>query len=113
MGFRLWFVSLALAWSLAVLAWQGPPQPAFKSGTRLVSIFATVIDADRRLVPNLTENDFEVFDNDKPQPIAVFNNEVQPITVMVMLDTSLSMTGSISLLRQAAEQFVLRLLPAD
>src|SRR5262249_26322459 len=68
---------------------------------------------DRRLVPNLTEGDFEVFDNDKPQPIAVFNNEVQPITVMVMLDTSLSMTGSIALLRQAAEQFVLRLLPAD
>jgi len=32
---------------------------------------------------------------------------------MVMLDTSLSMTGSIALLRAAAEQFVLRLLPED
>jgi Ca-activated chloride channel homolog len=31
----------------------------------------------------------------------------------VMLDTSGSMTGSISLLKQAAEQFLLRLLPAD
>ena len=57
------------------------------------------------------QEDFEVFDNDKPQPIVLFENDVQPITVVVMLDTSGSMTGSIDLLRQAAEQFVLRLLP--
>src|SRR5262249_25268076 len=88
-------------------------QPSFKSGTQLVSVFTTVVDADKRLVPSLTQDDFEILDNDKPQSISLFNNEIQPITVMVMLDTSLSMTGSISLLRAAAEQFVLRLLPAD
>jgi Ca-activated chloride channel family protein len=88
-------------------------QPSFKSGTQLVSIFATVVDAEKRLVPSLTQDDFEILDNDKPQAITLFNNEIQPITVMVMLDTSLSMTGSIELLRAAAEQFVLRLLPAD
>jgi len=38
---------------------------------------------------------------------------VQPITVVVMLDTSGSMTGSLDLLRAAAEQFLIRLLPAD
>jgi Ca-activated chloride channel homolog len=91
----------------------GAQQPSFKSGTQLVSIFTTVVDAEKRLVPSLTQDDFEILDNDKPQSIAFFNNEIQPITVMVMLDTSLSMTGSIGLLRQAAEQFVLRLLPAD
>jgi Ca-activated chloride channel family protein len=64
-------------------------------------------------VPNLTQDDFEIVDNDKPQPIAFFQNEVQPITVVVMLDTSASMTESIDLLRQAAEQFVIRLLPED
>src|SRR5262249_16781971 len=53
------------------------------------------------------------FDNDKPQPLAFFENEIQPITVVVMLDTSASMTGTIPLLRLAAEQFVIRLLPAD
>jgi Ca-activated chloride channel homolog len=88
-------------------------QPSFKSGTQLVSVFATVVDADKRLVPSLTQDDFEILDNDKPQSITLFNNEIQPITVIVMLDTSLSMTGSITLLRAAAEQFVLRLLPAD
>ena len=88
-------------------------EPQFKSGTQIVSLFATVTDAQKRLVPDLTKDDFEIFDNDKPQPVSFFQNEVQPITVVVMLDTSGSMTGSIPLLRAAAEQFVLRLLPAD
>jgi Ca-activated chloride channel family protein len=88
-------------------------QPTFRAGTRIVSVFATVTDAERRLVPNLTESDFEIFDNEKPAPITFFKNEVQPITIVVMLDTSYSMTRSIPLLRSAAEQFLLRLLPED
>jgi Ca-activated chloride channel family protein len=87
--------------------------PTFKSGTEIVSLFVTVADAEGRLVPDLTKDDFEVYDNDKPQPIVYFENVIQPISVVVMLDTSGSMTGSISLLKQAAEQFLLRLLPAD
>lgn len=94
----------------AVLFAQGP---TFKTGTEIVSLFVTVADAQGRLVPDLTKDDFEVLDNDKPQPIVYFENVIQPISVVVMLDTSGSMTGSISLLKQAAEQFLLRLLPAD
>jgi Ca-activated chloride channel homolog len=88
-------------------------QPTFRAGTRLVSIFATVTDAQQRLVPNLAQEDFEILDDGKPQPVEFFLNEVQPITVMVMLDTSASMTGTLDLLRAAAEQFVNRLLPGD
>ncbi|HEX2311415.1 MAG TPA: VWA domain-containing protein, partial [Vicinamibacterales bacterium] len=68
---------------------------------------------DKRLVPGLVKEDFEVLDNGKPTPIVLFDAEVQPITVVVMLDTSGSMTGSLDLLRAAAEQFLIRLLPAD
>jgi Ca-activated chloride channel homolog len=88
-------------------------QGVFRSGTRLVSIFATAIDAQKRLIPDLTKADFEVLDNDKPQEIQVFVNEVQPITTVVMLDTSASMTGNLSLLEDAAEQFLIRLQPKD
>src|SRR5262245_40227844 len=88
-------------------------QPTFKSGTQVVSLFVTVADAQKRLVPDLTQEDFEVFDNDKPQPIVFFDNSVRPITVVVMLDTSGSMTLTIDLLKRAAEEFVLRLLPDD
>jgi Ca-activated chloride channel family protein len=88
-------------------------EPTFRAGTQVVSLFATVTDSEKRLVPDLQQADFEVFDNDKPQPLVFFQNETQPITVVVMLDTSGSMTLTLDLLRAAAEQFVLRLLPAD
>ncbi len=89
-------------------------QPTFKSGSGLiVSLFTTVTDTSQRLVPELTIDDFEILDNDKPQPIVVFDNKIQPITVIVMLDTSGSMTMTLDLLKRAAEQFLIRLLPAD
>jgi Ca-activated chloride channel homolog len=102
--------SIALAASIAVAAQQGP---TFKTGTQVVSLFVTVADAQKRLVPDLTQEEFEVFDNEKPQPITYFDNSVHPITVVMMLDTSGSMTLTIGLLKQAAEQFLIRLLPDD
>lgn len=88
-------------------------QPTFRSGTQLVSVFATVLDAQNRLVPDLVQDDFEILDNDKVQELLLFRNDPQPITVVLMLDTSGSMTASIDLLKSAAEQFLLRLLPED
>jgi Ca-activated chloride channel family protein len=98
------------AFSVVTLAQQATP---FKSGTQVVSLFVTVADNQRRLVPDLLQKDFDVFDNDKAQAIRYFDNLVQPITVVAMLDTSGSMTGNISFLKAAAEQFLLRLLPDD
>jgi Ca-activated chloride channel family protein len=102
-------LAAVLAVGVPVLA----QQPTFRSSTQVVSLFATVTDAQNRLVPDLTQDDFQVLDNDKPQQLVVFRSETQPITVVVMLDTSASMTGSISLLKAAAEQFIMRLLPED
>jgi Ca-activated chloride channel homolog len=101
----------AVLWCAAVTALA--QQPTFRTGTRTVALYATVTDGQKRLVPDLTQHDFEVLDNDKPTSIDLFVNEVQPITVVVMLDTSASMTGNLRLLEQAAEQFLLRLLPKD
>ena len=88
-------------------------QPTFRTGTQVVSLFVTVADLQKRLVPDLAQDEFQVFDNEKPQPIVYFDNSVHAINVVVMLDTSGSMTLTIDLLKQAAEQFVIRLLPED
>jgi Ca-activated chloride channel family protein len=89
------------------------PQPVFRSGTRIVPLYVTVTDAQGRLVPDLVQEDFQIFDNETPQSIVFFENEVRPVTVVVMLDTSASMTLSLDLLKAAAEQFLIRLLPED
>jgi Ca-activated chloride channel family protein len=88
-------------------------QPTFRAGTQIVPLYVTVTDREGRLVPDLTREDFRILDEQKPQEIVVFNNEVQPITAVLMLDTSASMTGSLDLAKRAAESFLLRLLPDD
>jgi Ca-activated chloride channel family protein len=73
----------------------------------------TVTDAEKRLVPDLVIDDFEILDNTKPQTINVFENKPVPITTVVMLDTSGSITASLGFVKEGAEQFLLRLLPDD
>jgi Ca-activated chloride channel family protein len=88
-------------------------QPIFRSGVRTVPVYATAVDGGGRLVADLEQDDFEILDNGKPVTVSSFSNEPQPFTAVVMLDTSASMTEHLKLLNQAAEQFLLRLLPVD
>lgn len=88
-------------------------EPTFRSGSRVVASYVTVVDANNRLVTDLSKEDFEVLDNGKPQEITIFDNEVRPFTAVVMLDTSVSMTDRLKDLYAGAEQFLLRLLPQD
>ena len=93
---------------------QTPPQQGvFKSGARIVPVYATVTDDQDRLIPELVKDDFEILDNNVKQDITVFENQSLPITSIVMLDTSGSMTNSIKLVKAGAEQFLMRLLPQD
>src|SRR3954469_10345044 len=102
---------LATAVALTVsLAAQGQK---IKVSTASVPVYVTVTNAEKQLVPDLTIEDFEVFDNTKPQTINVFENTPVPITTVVMLDTSGSMTGNMSFLKEGVEQFLLRLEPED
>jgi len=94
---------------------QPPPSSSQKIrvSTESVPVYVTVTDTDKRLVPDLVLDDFEVLDNLKPQVINVFENKPVPITVVVMIDTSGSMTAALDLVKDGAEQFLLRLLPDD
>ena len=88
-------------------------QPTFRAGTSIVPVLATVLDSEGRLVPDLERGDFTVLDNGKPQEITFFENDIQPFTVVITMDFSFSMNGNLKLLKAAAEQFILRMLPAD
>ena len=104
---------LAFATLVTAVALTIPAAAQIKVSTQTVPIYATVTDRDRRLVPDLIQQDFEVYDNGKLQTLTNFDNKPTPITAIVMLDTSGSMTLNLDLVKAAAEQFVIRLLPDD
>jgi Ca-activated chloride channel homolog len=101
--------------SLAILALAVTfaQEPTFRSGTRVVPLPTMVTDGQGRFVPDLEEGEFTILDNGKPQEIVIFENTVQPFTVVVLLDFSISMTNELKLLKEAAEEFLIRLLPVD
>ena len=103
-------LSLASILTATVTAQQQPP---FKSGARTVAVYATVTDKDGRLVPDLARGDFEIKDNGATQTLTVFSSDVQPITVVMLLDRSGSMRGNFRLVEAAADAFVDRMDPAD
>ncbi len=106
-------IVLATCFAAVVVGAQQPQTPVFRSGTEIVDLYVTVTDRNGRLVPSLLQEDFEILDEGVVQEIVLFENAVRPITVVVMLDTSASMTPSLDLLMAGAEQFIIRMLPDD
>ncbi|MBM3818613.1 MAG: VWA domain-containing protein [Acidimicrobiia bacterium] len=106
-------VSLSAAVLAPALGALEGQQATFRSSTRIVPVITTVTDAQGRLVPALEQGEFSILDNGKPQDITFFQNDVQPFTAVVMMDFSASMTANLDRLKDASEQFILRLLPDD
>jgi Ca-activated chloride channel family protein len=107
--FLVGFLLIALA---AVAPRAQKPEP-IRTSTRTVAVYATVTGASGRLIPDLPRDAFEIFDNDVPQEITVFSNDIQPITIVMMLDRSGSMRANFGLLESAGEAFVHRLGSSD
>lgn len=99
--------------ALALTATAAAQRQTIKVSTDSVAVYVTVTDADKRLVPDLVLDDFEILDNGKPVTINVFENKPVPITTVVMIDTSGSITAELGFVKEGAEQFLLRLLPED
>jgi VWFA-related protein len=111
MSVRLAVIAGALA--ATALATSAAPPQSFRSGVQTVAVYATVSDRNGRLVPNLQREDFRIFDNGRQVDITNFSNELQPITVAVMLDMSGSMVRRFLKLRAATNHFIDALLPWD
>jgi VWFA-related protein len=92
-----------------------PPQqqPTFRGGAETVRVYATVLDRAGRLVTSLSKEHFEIRDDGKPQPIVVFDNQPQPIQLVVLLDVSGSMAGNLPILRNGSRRLFAELGPDD
>lgn len=106
-------LSAAIAAGAASALTAASQQTVFRGASDLVRVFVTVLDKNDRLVTTLTQDEFEVRDKGKAQPIALFDNTPQPIQLVLMLDVSGSMQGNLSLLRAASAHLFQQLGPKD
>jgi Ca-activated chloride channel family protein len=101
---RVWggLAAVVLVTSLTAHA-QGP---TFRSSTELVTLNVTVIGPNLKPVDGLSQDQFEVFEDGVRQKPEFFARGEMPLDVVVLLDTSASMAGSMELVRGAAVRFV-------
>jgi VWFA-related protein len=67
-----------------------PSARVLRSRTELVPVPVTVKNTHGELVPDLTKDDFRVFEDGKEQNIALFSTEAFPLSVVVVLDNDLT-----------------------
>jgi Ca-activated chloride channel homolog len=79
---------MATSWSHSTLSAQ---QPVFRSSAERVTVAVVVRDRDGRPMRNLSEADFEVTDDGQFREILDFRNDVSPVSIGLLLDTSGSM----------------------
>jgi VWFA-related protein len=85
----------------------GQDEPTFSTEVKVVNILATVRTKSGQIVNDLTKDDFSLTENGRPQVIKYFSRESDlPLTIGLMVDTSMSQTRVLESERSASFQFV-------
>lgn len=84
-----------------------------KVNTTLVSIPVSVMDRDGKYIPDLTKDDFRVWEDGVEQRVAYFASTEKPFTVALMIDTSGSTRFKLGEIQDAAISFVNQLRADD
>jgi VWFA-related protein len=106
-------LAMVVAASLAAPAIpQEPAQgPALKKSVNLVNLFSTVRDKNKRIVGDLKQEGFKVYEDNQEQKIAFFSKEVTlPITLGLLIDTSGSEQNRLGAEQAAASRFLERVM---
>ena len=86
-----------------------PDDDAVRTFIRRVRLPITVVDKKGQFVDDLTQSDFQVFEDKVPQTIETFSNdlgEVLPLYVAVLMDTSPSTAGKLKFEQESALNFI-------
>ncbi len=85
----------------------GQDEATFSTEVKVVSVLATVRTKSGQLVTDLGKDDFALTENKRPQEIKYFSRESDlPLTIGLLVDTSLSQTKVLEAERSASFDFV-------
>lgn len=91
-----------------------PATQRFETEIEVVTVTVAVTDADGRLVTDLRQDEFELFEDGRPQTITQFTTDRVPVSLAVLLDVSDSMVGlRLADARRALDRFLFELLAGD
>jgi VWFA-related protein len=86
----------------------------FSTDVKVVSVLATVRDKQGKIVSNLTKDDFDLAEDTRPQTIRYFSRETDlPLTLGLLVDTSLSQRLVLGEERSASRTFIHKVLRED
>jgi VWFA-related protein len=86
---------------------HGQEEPTFSSEVKVVNLLATVHDKRGALVRDLTKDDFSLLEDRRPQTIRYFSKESDlPLTLGLMVDTSMSQAKVMDAERGASLRFL-------
>jgi VWFA-related protein len=103
---------LILLPGLAATAQEQGEAPVFRAETAWVRVDVQVWEK-QRVVEGLTKDDFVVYDEDQPQPVAYFGHDTEPVDVLLLLDVSGSMRRHIEDMARHAREAFKYLNPGD
>jgi len=101
---------------VCVLAYPlaGQQEPTFSTDVKVVNVLATVRDKQGRIVSNLSKEDFSLQEDGRPQTIRYFSRESDlPLTLGLLVDTSLSQARVLDEERSASYSFLDNVLRED
>ena len=93
-----------------------PPQddvPLYRTDARLVLLHASVVDKNGKLVTNIPQSAFKVFEDGVEQPLKLFRREDVPVSMGIIVDNSGSMTSKRARVAAAALELVKQSNPDD
>jgi len=103
---RRFLVSTASLLGAGALAF-GQEQSTFSTAVNVVDVLATVHTKKNEIVRDLTKDDFVLTENGRPQIIRYFSKESElPLTVGLMIDTSMSQQKVLDSERTASFRFL-------
>jgi Ca-activated chloride channel family protein len=88
-------------------------QPSFRSAIDVVSMNVTVTDQSNHYVTDLTDKDFEIYEDGVKQQLIIFNKSNLPVALCLLIDTSSSMEDRMNTAQDAAIGFVRKLRQTD
>lgn len=84
-----------------------PEAEVVRVETNLVNTLFTAIDKERHFITSLRASDIQIFENDSPQAISLFERETErPLSLAILIDTSESQRGVLASEKTAATVFV-------